>query len=120
MTQLTVLEKTVHKAVAELSFEDTCNILVWSGSSDAYTDEIDTYPTTISGVPCGFKYGKSLESERGQVVVLEADAILRVSLDQDVSIKDKIEVRNKTYSVDGITDGITCKVINLKELETND
>lgn len=120
MSQITALEKTVHKQVAELSFEDTCNILVWSGYSDGYSDGLDSYPTTISGVACGFAYGKSLEAERGQIVILESEAILRLSLDQELSIKDKIEVRNKTFSVDGITEGYSCKVINLKELETNE
>jgi hypothetical protein len=120
MSQLTVLEKETHKAVAELSFEDTCNILVWSGYSDGYTDELDRYPVIISGIPCGFSYAKAWKSERGQVVILDADVILRVSLTQDLSIKDKVEVRGKTYHVDGIQEGITVKVVYLKEIGTNE
>lgn len=120
MAHLTVLDKATHKAIAEDSFEDTCNILVWSGSSDSYTDEIDTWPTTISGVECGFSYKKALESERGQIVILEDEATLRLSLDQAISVKDKVEVRNTTFSVDGYIDGSTVKVVNLKKLETNE
>lgn len=120
MAHLTEQEKTIHKLIAEDSFEDVCNILVWSGYSDNYTDELDSYPTTISGVPCGFSYGKAFEAERGQVVILEDVGTLRLSLEQDISIKDKVEVREKLFSVDGINNGSTCKVINLKALETND
>lgn len=120
MSHLSPVEKAVHKLIAESSFEDTCNILVWSGGSDSYTDELDTWPTTISGVSCGFSYRKAFQSERGQVIILEDEGILRLSLDQDLSIKDKVEVRNKTFSVDGINEGSTVKVVNLKELETNE
>jgi len=120
MSHLTEREKLVQKAIAEASFEDTCNILVWSGYSDNYTDELDSYPTTASGVSCGFTYGKSMENERGQIVILESEAILRLSLEQELSVKDKVEVRNKIFFVDGVTEGSTVKVVNLKELESNE
>jgi hypothetical protein len=120
MAHLTDAERAIHIAIAEDSFEDTCNIIVWSGYSDAYTDELDSFPTTISGVPCGFKYAKAFESERGQAVIIEDEGILRLSLEQDISIKDKVEVRGKEFKVDGINEGITCLVLNLKELGTND
>lgn len=120
MSHLTSAEKAVHKAIAEDSFEDTCNIMVWSGYSDSYTDELDSYPTTLSGVSCGFDYSKSMKDERGQIVVLEDEATLRLSKDQDISIKDKVVARGKTFTVDGINEGITVQVINLKELEVNE
>jgi hypothetical protein len=120
MAHKTAAEIAIHKLIAEDSFEDTCNILVWSGYSDSYTDEVDSWPTTISGVSCGFEYKKAFESERGQLVILEDEGILRLSLTQDITLKDKVEARNKTFSVDGINEGITCLVVNLKELGTND
>jgi hypothetical protein len=120
MAHKTAAEITIHKLIAEDSFEDTCNILVWSGYSDSYTDGLDSWPTTISGVSCGFSYKKAFESERGQLVILEDEANLRLSLTQDITVKDKVEVRNKTFSVDGINEGITCLVVNLKELGVND
>lgn len=120
MTNKTAAEIEVHKQIAESSFEDTCNILVWSGYSDDYTDELDSYPITISGIACGFSYGKAFKSERGQVVILEDEGKLRLSLTQAISVKDKVEVRNSVFVVDGINNGITCKVIDLKKLETNE
>jgi hypothetical protein len=120
MAHKTAAEIAEHILIAEDSFEDTCNIMVWSGYSDAYTDELDSWPTTLSGVLCGFAYKKAFESERGQLVILEDEAVLRLSLEQDISVKDKVEVRNKTFSVDGINEGITVKVVDLKELGTND
>lgn len=119
MPHLTDAERAVHKQIAEDSFEDTCNILVWSGYADSYTDELDSWPTTISGVLCGFEYKKAFESERGQPIILQDEGILRLSLEQEISIKDKVEVRNKTFHVDGINEGITCLVVDLRELETN-
>lgn len=120
MSHLSLDEKTIHRQIAEDSFEDTCNILVWSGYSDSYTDELDSYPTTISGVSCGFRYNKSMKDERGQVVILEDEATLRLSLNQTISDKDKVEIRNKTFTVDGVNEGITCLIVALKELEVND
>lgn len=120
MSHLTSAEIALHKQIAEDSFEDTCNILVWSGYSDSYTDELDSYPTTLSGIPCGFEYAKAFESERGQLVILEDEGTLRLSLDQSISTKDKVEVRDRTFTVDGINKGITCLVVNLKGLGTNE
>lgn len=120
MAHLTDVEKTIHILIAEDSFEDVCNILVWSGYSDSYTDELDSYPVTISGVPCGFSYSKAFESERGEIVILEDEGILRLSLTQDISIKDKVEIRNRVWNVDGINEGITVKVVNLKGLDTDE
>lgn len=119
MAHKTPEEIAVHILIAEDSFEDTCNILVWSGGSDSYTDELDYWPTTISGVPCGFEYKKAFESERGQVVILQEEAILRLSLDQDITVKDKVDVRGKEFHVDGINEGITCLVVDLKELDND-
>jgi hypothetical protein len=120
MTHLTDEEKTLHRQIAEDSFEDLCNILVWSGYSDSYSDGLDSWPTTISGVQCGFSYAKAFESERGQLVILEDEGILRLSLDQSISTKDKVEVRDRLFTVDGINEGITCLIVNLKGLEKND
>lgn len=120
MAHLSDEEKAVHILIAEDSFEDTCNILVWSGYADSYSDELDSWPTTISGVACGFSYKKAFESERGQPVILEDEATLRLSLEQNLSIKDKVDVRDRVFHVDGINKGITCLVVDLKGLDTNE
>lgn len=119
MSHLTPAEKAVHILIAEDSFEDTCDIYTFSGLIDSYGDE-QSFFTVTSGVSCGFSYGKASEDERGQTVILQADAVLRLSLAQPISVKDKVDVRNKFYTVDGVTDGITVKVVELKELDTNE
>lgn len=119
MSHLSNAEKAIHILIAEDSFEDTCNLYTFSGYIDSYGDEIASYAVT-SGISCGFSYNSAMKDERGQAVILEADAVLRLSLNQDISIKDKVDVRSKFYTVDGVIKGSTVTVVELKELATNE
>lgn len=105
--------------VANSSFNDSCDIHTFSGYIDSYGDEIASF-TTVSGIDCGFSYGKALESERGQIVIIEDEAALRLPLTQSLSVKDEITTRDVRWKVDGITEGITVLQVNLKRLDVHE
>lgn len=116
MAHLTEAEKAIHRLIAEDSFEDTCSIHTWSGYIDSFGDEQSSF-TTVSGIACGIKYGKALESERGEIVVLEDEGILRLSLDTTLTEKDEITTRGIRWKIDGINTGVTVLNVNLKRLD---
>jgi hypothetical protein len=53
--------------------------------------------------------------ERGELVVLKADAVLALPLTQTLALNAKVELRNKTYVVDGITPGYLVQIAGLVE-----
>lgn len=103
---------------AEDSFNDTCTIRSDTGTTtDSYGEETDTF-TEYEEIECGFSYGPESENERGQIVTLDADAVLRVSLDQAIGERDQVICRGETWQVDGVIDGRTARIVSLKKAET--
>ena len=107
-------------AAAEASLNDLCTLLAKTGSTtDEYSQVIDTY-TTYEEVPCGFLTKEEFQNERGQIVTLDADALLRVSLDQAVSARDVVICRDMRFDVDGVVDGRTVRIVSLKQTATEE
>jgi SPP1 family predicted phage head-tail adaptor len=107
-------------ATAEDSFNDLCTIHADSGTTrDEYGQETDTF-TDTEEVPCGYLPREQFQTERGQAVTLDVDALLRVSLTQPVGARDEITVRGIRYSVDGVVDGRTVRIVSLKSISTEE
>jgi SPP1 family predicted phage head-tail adaptor len=101
----------------EDSFNDVCTIRADTGTStNSYGEETDTY-TEQARVACGFSYKPEYENERGQLITLDADAVLRVSLDQAIGERDQVIVRGLRWHVDGVIDGRTARIVALKKTE---
>jgi len=119
MPKLSDAEKADMIIAAEDSFNDTCTIHVLAVPvRDGYSEEVLAY-TDLEEVECGFSSGPEYENERGAVVTLDADAILRLSLDQAISVKDEVTVRDERYTVDGVLDGRTARIVALKKMATS-
>ena len=101
------------------AMNDLCDILVWASSSDDYTDGLDTWPTSLGGVQCGFAYERIVDQDTGRVTIQSGRARLRLALDQAISDKDKVLARDTEWLVDGIVDGPTCKLVYLRKAETD-
>lgn len=114
MRKFTVVEKTRMSSIAESTFNDSCDIHTYSGQYS--NGEIQNSFTTTSGINCGFDYKPQFRNEKGQLVILESDAVLRLDSDQSIQVKDEVTVRDTRFIVDGVNIGRTCKVISLKEL----
>ena len=106
-------ELTRLKADAVATFNDACDIYAFTGTADSLGEISQAYDTGTFSVPCGFMETNEYRDERGQVVVLAADALLALPLTQALTINDKIVARSKTFYVDGITPGYTVKVVSL-------
>jgi hypothetical protein len=66
---------------------------------------------------CGFSAGPQFRNERGQIVTIDADAVLRVAQGTNIKVKDKIVARSTTYIVDGIIPGRNVTIANLVEIK---
>lgn len=122
MANLSAAELAEMVRIEEESFNDVCTIRRSTGTTQDEYGEVEHTYVDIEEVPCGFSLpgNKIFKAEIGQAVVLTADALLRVSLEQAISINDIVLVRNKTYSVDGVHDGVTVRLATLKSLETSE
>jgi hypothetical protein len=103
------------RTAAEQSLFETCTIYHSTGEAqDEYGQERETYET-IEDVPCGLEDKLGLEDERSnQVILRSGDALMRVRLDQEIGGDDYVTVRNKSYAVDSVHDGLTVRRVVLK------
>ncbi len=105
-------------ASAVESLNDLCNIYNFTGAQDSTTGEVaDTYDSGTFNVACGFVETREMRNERGQVISIDADALLRLAASQSISVHDKVIARGKTYHVDGVTPGRNLTICKLLEAD---
>ena len=119
MRKLTTGEKNRMIAEAVTSFNDLCDIYHFVVTTDSLSGEVlEGYDSTPSlNTACGFSAGPQQRNERGQIVTIDADAVLRVAQGTSIAVKDKVIARSVTYIVDGITPGRNVTIGNLKEIK---
>jgi hypothetical protein len=107
-------------STADDSFNDTCDIHVPSIVQTALAEQEKTFSTT-SDVACGFNVlsGTAEKTYRGQVTTMDADALLRLPLDQAYEQKYEVTVRDIRYKTESIRIGKTVKLIGLKRVSTD-
>jgi transcription elongation factor len=108
--------------VAVSSFNDLCDIYRRksdSASIDSLSGEIlvlyDSSPSMST--ECGLSVGPQQRNERGQIITIDADAILRVAAGTDIEVKDKVVARTVSYIVDGVTFGRDVTICKLQEVK---
>ena len=106
-------------AEAVTSFNDLCDIYHFAITTDSLSGEVlGGYDSTPSlNTACGFSAGPQQRNERGQIVTIDADAVLRVAQGTSIAVKDKVIARSVTYIVDGIIPGRNVTIGNLKEIK---
>ena len=119
MRKLTTGEKNRMIAEAVTSFNDLCDIYHFVLSTDSLSGEVlEGYDSTPSlDTACGFSAGPQQRNERGQIVTIDADAVLRVAQGTSIAVKDKVVARSVSYIVDGITPGRNVTIANLVEIK---
>jgi hypothetical protein len=99
------------------SFNDLCDIYHFVGALDSLSGEIlqtyDSNPTLASA--CGFVETSEMRSYRGEIITIDADAILRTAA--NIAVQDKVIARSKTYRVNGVTPGRDITIAKLKEIK---
>jgi len=88
--------ETNKKKQAQLSnMDDLCNISHVSRSSGTYGTQISETRTTVSNIPCGIDFTNGRIRQGSQVLVVDYDAILRISASQTVLLSDEIQLIEK-------------------------
>jgi len=114
MRALATAEKDRMTEAVEESFNDTCSLQARASTSqDSFGDVLITYASALN-VPCSFSTKPEYRNERGEIVTLDCDAVMRVSRGEIVAIFDKATFEGKTYEIDGVIVLRTAKLVSLK------
>ena len=106
------------------SLNDTCAeySVAFTTDSDTgeqiagYTQLRDYNDSTSTSIPCGFVETNAFRNERGQLITIDADAILRLHYKQPVGVGYKVVTHDKNFIVDGVTTGRHVMIAALKEI----
>lgn len=120
MTKLSTSEREEIIVAAEASFNDVCTLLAAGDRTQNSFGEVRDELAEPIEIDCGFSPKPEYRNERGQVVTLDCDAILRVSLTQAVAVMDVVLCRGKRFTVDGVVEGRTARIVALKAMETSE
>ena len=77
------------------TMDDRCNIVHLTFSSGTYSTQGTETRVMVSGVACGIDFTDGQIMERGQVLLVDYDAILRLSASQSVLLTDEIQLMEK-------------------------
>lgn len=98
------------------SFNDQVTLYAATQGQDSLGQLIDSFDSG-SLIDCGLLTQKEFRNERGQIVTIDADAVLRVAAGQSVSVGDKVIGNGITYGVDGVQPGRHVQIVALKEIK---
>lgn len=92
---------------------DLCNIHHISFSSGTYSTKSTEVRTSVTGVACGFQMTNGHLVQRGQTIVVEYDALLRLPANQPVGIADDIElIERGEFVVSGTFKPFSAPIVN--------
>lgn len=118
MRKLTAGEVTRMTASQVESFNDLCSVYRQSLTTDSDTGEqIVGFDSGTFSIACGFVEASEYRNERGQIITIDADALLRLPFTQAIAVQDKIVTHGKTYAVDGVTPGRNVQIVKLTEIK---
>lgn len=96
---------------------DLCDIYHVTRYQDSLTGQLmDSFDSGTFNVACGLAIGNEYRNERGQIVTIDADAVLRLASGESLSIGDRVVARGKTYATDGVSLGHNIQVVKLQEI----
>lgn len=116
MRSLTTAEVARMTTTQVESFNDLVTLYAHTTGQDSLGQAIDSFDSG-SLISCGFMTNKEYRNYRGEIVTIDADAILRVLASQVIDVGDKVIGRGVTYFVDGIQPGRNVDIVALKEIQ---
>jgi len=114
-----------HIATAELarmtatqleSMNEQVTLYAHAGAQDSLGELIDSFDSG-NLIAAGLLTQKEYRNYRGEIITIDADAILRVAATQAIAVKDKVIGRGVTYKVDGVQPGDHVQIIKLMEIK---
>lgn len=97
------------------SFNDQVTLYAKTSGQDSLGQLIDSFDSG-NLIDAGLSTEKQYRNERGEIVTIESDAVLRVAASQSIAVGDKIIGSNVTYYVDGVQIGRHVKIAALQEI----
>jgi hypothetical protein len=116
MRKLTAAEVARMTATQGESFNDAVTLYTYTVGQDSLGQVNDSFDSG-NLVTCGLMTQKEFRNERGQVITIDADAVLRVAMTQAIHIGDKVISDGVSYLVDGIQIGRNVQIVPLKEIK---
>ena len=116
MRKLTAAEVARMTTTQGESFNDAVTLYTHTSGQDSLGQLRDSFDTG-NLVTCGIMTQKEYRNYRGEVVTIDADAVLRVAMSQGVSVGDKVISNGVTYAVDGVQLGRHVQIVPLKEIK---
>jgi hypothetical protein len=116
MRKLTTAEVARMTTAQGESFNDAVTLYHFTVGQDSLGQLHDSFDTG-NLVTCGILTQKEYRNERGQVITIDADAVLRFAMTQSVHIGDKVISDGVSYLVDGIQIGRNIQIVPLKEIK---
>lgn len=114
MRKLTAAEVARMTTSQVESFNDVVTLYHFTSGQDSFGQLNDSFDSG-SLIDCGILTSKEYRNYRGEVVTIDADAILRVAMSQSIHVGDKVISDGKTFFVDGIQIGRNVQIIPLKD-----
>lgn len=115
MRKLTLGEVARMTTTQGESFNDQVTLYAHTSGQDSLGQVNDSFDSG-SLIDCGLLTQAEFRNERGQIVTIDADAVLRLAASQSVSVGDKVIGRSVTYYVDGVQPGRHVTIAALKEI----
>lgn len=97
------------------SFNDQVTLFSHTSGQDSLGQLIDSFDSG-NLIDAGLSTEKQYRNERGEIVTIESDAVLRVAAGQSIAVGDKVIGRNVTFTVDGVQIGRHVKIAALQEI----
>lgn len=97
------------------SFNDEVTLFSHTSGQDSLGELVDSFDTGTM-IACGLSTQKEFRNYRGEIVTIDADAVLRVAYGVSIDIADKVIGRSVTYFVDGVQPGRNVQIVALKEI----
>lgn len=116
MRKLTTAEVARMTATQVESFNDQARLFSHTGGQDSLGELVDSFDTGTL-IACGLMTAPEFRNYRGEVVTVDADAVLRVAATQSISVGDKVIGRGVTYFVDGVQPGRNVSIVKLQEIK---
>jgi head-tail adaptor len=115
MRKLTAGEVARMTTTQEESFNDQVTLFSKTSGQDSLGQVIDSFDSG-NLIYAGLSTEKQQRNERGEIVTIESDAVLRVATSQSIAVGDKVNGRNVTFYVDGVQIGRNVKIATLQEI----
>ena len=97
------------------SFNDQVTLYHYTSGQDSLGEVNDSFDSG-SLIDCGLLTSKQYRNERGEVITIDSDAVLRVAMATSIHVGDKVVGRGTSYIVDGVQVGRNVQIIPLMEI----